>query len=84
MILGNLLFTITTDGIDNNISYEQTNLNNTRERSNNSMSENERSVTVFPIDLSLARIVDENEAALGMNNITVLSDIDNDGLLPFN
>ena len=66
-ILGNLLFTITTDKLADTITYERQNLNDCVDESMDSMD----TAQVFPLDLSLARIVNDSPSELGINNITV-------------
>ena len=75
-ILGNLLFMITTDKLGSDISYKHQNLNVALTRS-------AQDDTLTEIDNTLARIVTEQESSLGINNITVCADLDDQGTVPF-
>ena len=68
-ILGCLLFSITTDGLDRNIDYGPPPLNTC------DMEDNPGNRTLN-IDLSLALIRTEERSDLGINNITVEADLD--------
>ena len=76
-ILGCILFTLTTDGIDGDIDYGDLGLN---EASRESMSDDG---AVFPIDLSLARIVTDTESAFGLHNISVESELEDTRCVEF-
>ena len=63
-ILGCLLFTLTTDGLDAEIDYSEN-------EGNEAVLEREDDIDRFQVDMSLARIVSDAESRLGINNITV-------------
>ena len=66
-ILGNLLFTITTDKISDDISYAKPDLNIADLAS--------EQLSADHLDLGLARIVNDSQSScLGINNITVVAD----------
>ena len=67
-ILGNLLFTVTTDKLAADIEYDQGGHNDCLMNSSSSRT----SVgDIFPVDLSLAQIVSDSPSDHGLNNITV-------------
>ena len=64
--MGSFLFTITTDNLTHGIDYEADDLNCARHRQ-----EQDEERDSFPIDLSLARIVGDQDSAYGIDNITI-------------
>ena len=63
-ILGNLLFTLTTDDLTSTIEYHGTDLNAGFEQG-----------SIVQVDTNLARITSPENSDYGINNITVISDI---------
>ena len=82
-ILGNLLCTVTTDKLTDNIEYNRGILNQAASFSSNHNTLDDLGQVAI-IDPLLARVVGEQDSELGINNITVESSIENDHSLPFN
>ena len=79
-ILGNLLFTLTTDFLTDGIGYGGPSPNDATCQSSANSSGSERDELVFPLDLSLARIVGDQPSELRVDNITVESEHDDSSL----